>query len=172
MPEVKSVPPAAAADSPGLEHVRHSRSAAALAALALAAASAVIVFLPPAGRVAAPLHDAVWALLGQASFMLPLGLSFVGLVLIVSSARPSAALPCRRLVGVGLIVVSLLPSEDLLGSGAGGTGLIGGWLSSTLLDLLAGAGTLLALLVVLGLGIWLALDLRLPHARRPADAES
>jgi hypothetical protein len=170
MPEPTFIPsPAGSAST--IEPARQSRMPAALAALALGAAAAVIVFLPPEGRVAAPLHDGVCALLGHASFMLPLGLAFVGLMLLVMTLRPNVALPRRRLAGMGLIAVTSLPSEHLLDNGAEGTGLIGRWLSSTLLDLLAGPGTLLVLLMALGLGIWLAFDVRLPSARRPADAE-
>jgi DNA translocase FtsK/SpoIIIE-like protein len=153
------------------EHHSQTGGPGALAALVLAAVAAVIVFLPPEGRIAAPLHAAVWALLGQASFMLPVGLAFVGLVSIVNTLRPNVPLPRRRLAGMGLIAAGLLPIEHLLSNGGEGTGLVGRWLSSTLLELLAGPGTLLVLVAVLGLGIWLAFDLRLPRARKRADAE-
>jgi hypothetical protein len=167
MPE--SVASTLPAPTPG--QARQPRGGSALAWLVMAAVAATIVFLPPAGRIAGPIHDAVWALLGQASFMLPLGMAFVGLVLIVNRLRPNAALPRRRLAGMGLIAVSLLPIEHLLSNGSEGTGLVGRWLSTTLLDLLAVPATLVLLLALLGVGIWLAFDLRLPHAGRRADAE-
>jgi hypothetical protein len=168
MPE--SVASTLPASTPG--QASQARGGSALAWLVMAAVAATIVFLPPAGRIAAPLHDAIWAQLGEASFMLPLGLAFVGLVLIVHMLRPNAALPRRRLAGMGLIAVSLLPIEHLLSNGSEGTGLVGRWLSTTLIDLFAAPATLVLLLAVLGVGIWLAFDLRLPRAGRPADAQA
>jgi hypothetical protein len=137
-----------------------------MVALLLAAFSSVIIFLPPEGRIAVPLHDALGVLLGRATFMLPLALAFVGLVSIVSALRPNVALPRRRLVGVALIAIAIPPSEHLLGSGGDGTGLIGNWLSSSLLDLVGGPLTLLVLVSVLGLGTLLAFDLRLIRVMR------
>jgi hypothetical protein len=145
-------------------------------ALLLAAFSSVIVFLPPEGRIAVPLHDALVGLLGRATFMLPLALAFVGLVLIVSVLRPNVVLPRRRLVGVVLLAIGVPPSEHLLGSGGDGTGLIGNWLSSLLLELVGGPVTLLVLGCVLGLGTLLAFDVSLFRVARSlkhgtADAE-
>ena len=86
-------------------------SAARWLALLLAAFLAVIIFLPPEGRIAAPLHDGAGraARTGQPSCCRS-ALAFVGLLLVVRRAaarlaapaspdrrrRPARARPCRR----------------------------------------------------------------------------
>jgi hypothetical protein len=45
-------------------------------------------------------------------------------------------------------------------------------LSGSLLDLIGGAGTFLVLLVLLGVGVWLAFDLKLEVLLRRRDAKS
>jgi hypothetical protein len=141
------------------------RQAPPLIAFALAAFSAVMIFLPPEGRIGAPLHDGLALLLGRATFMLPLALVVAGVLLVVRELRPSMPLPRRRLAGVGLMALAVLPSEHLLANADDGTGLIGKWLSTWLLDLLGGPGTLVLLVAVLGLGALLAFDVKvLRHA--------
>jgi hypothetical protein len=144
----------------------------AAAALLLAAFCGVIVFLPPEGRISAPLHDAVDVLLGRASFMLPLALGFVGVMLIVRRLRPTARLPRRRLIGVALVAVGVLASEHLLANDREGTGLIGRWLTSWLVDLLGQPLTVVALVALLTLGTLLAFNVRLPRAARMPRAAS
>ncbi|MDQ6670459.1 MAG: DNA translocase FtsK 4TM domain-containing protein [Chloroflexota bacterium] len=131
-----------------------------MAALVLAAFFAVIIFLPPEGRIGAPLHDGLASLLGRASFMLPLALVLAGVLLVIRALRPSTPLPRRRLAGTALLALAVLPSEYLLGGGQS-SGLIGQLLSTSLLDLLGGPTTLVLLVVVLGLGVLLAFDVRL-----------
>jgi hypothetical protein len=141
-----------------------TRQGLPLAAFVLAAFFAVIIFLPPEGRIAVPLHDALAMLLGRATFMLPVGLLFAGIVLVVRTLRPSMPLPGHRFTGIGLIALAVLPSEHLLASGASdteSTGLIGRWLSTWLVDLLGGPGTLVVLVAALGLGVLLAFDVKL-----------
>jgi hypothetical protein len=140
----------------------HTNSAAA-GSLLLAAFLAVIIFLPGEGRVAAPLHDALSVLLGRAAFMLPLALAFVGVLLVVRRLRPGIALPRRRIAGVVLIALSVLPVEHLLGGEQAGSGAVGQWLSATLIDLFGAAAALLLLLVLLGFGILLAFNLKVPR---------
>jgi hypothetical protein len=137
-----------------------------VAALLLAAFLAVIVFLPPEGRIAVPLHQAFAALLGRATFMLPIGVAFVGVLLVACRIRPDVCLPRRRLAGVGAILLAVIPAEHLLGNNGDGTGLVGKWLSGSLLDLLGGAGTLLVLAALLGVGTFLAFDVRLTTLTR------
>jgi hypothetical protein len=138
----------------------------AVTALLSAAFAAVIVFLPPEGRIATPLHNAVWALLGRVTFMVPLGVAFVGVLLGIRRARPSVALPRRRLVGVGVMLLAILPMEQLLERSGDGTGLVGQWLSASLLDLLGGVATALLLIVLLGVGTCMAFNLSLITLRR------
>src|SRR5712691_10900174 len=88
-------------------------------ALIAAAVAAVVVYAPPEGRVLAPLHEAVATLLGQASFVLPVGLAFVGVLLAIRRVRPSVALPTRRLTGLALLAIAVLPAERLLGYSTG-----------------------------------------------------
>jgi hypothetical protein len=142
------------------------------ACLLLAAFCGVIVFLPPEGRISAPLHDAVDILLGRASFMLPLALAFVGVMLIVRQLRPTARLPRRRLIGVGLVAVGVLASEHLLANDREGTGLIGKWLTAWLVDLLGQPFTVVVLVALLILGTLLAFNVRLPRAARSPRATS
>jgi amino acid transporter len=144
----------------------------AAACLLLATFCGVIVFLPPEGRISAPLHDAVDVLLGRASFMLPLALGFVGVMLIVRRLRPMARLPRRRLIGVALVAVGVLASEHLLAKDREGTGLIGRWLTSWLVDLLGQPLTVVALVALLTLGTLLAFNVRLPRAARSPRATS
>ena len=79
----------------------------------LAAFCAVIVFLPPAGRVAGPLHELFGTLLGRATFMLPLALAVAGVLL-------SRRVESRRamLAGLGLLLpcLALLELAQLLRS--------------------------------------------------------
>ena len=133
-------------------------------ALMAAAVAFVVVFAPPEGRILAPLHEALAALLGQASFVLPLGLVFVGVLLAICRVRPSVALPTRRLTGLALLAIAVLPAERLLGYS---TGLIGDWLAGFLLDVLGPPLTVIVTLVVVAVGALLALALsfaREPHA--------
>jgi amino acid transporter len=143
-----------------------------VAAVLVAAFFAVIVFLPPEGRIAAPLHNAIRVLLGQAAFVLPLTVAFVGVLLAVRRARPTTRIPRRRLLGVAAILVAVLPIEHLFARGGEGTGLVGEWLSATLMELLGGPGTTLVLLVVLGTGISFAFDVRLRRVAKAPHAES
>ena len=156
--------------SPARDEDREIRQAPPLIAFALAAFFAVMIFLPPEGRLGAPLHDGLGLLLGRATFMVPLALVVAGVLFVVRALRPATPLPRRRLGGVGLIALAVLPSEHLLANADDGTGLIGRWLSSWLLDLLGGPGTLVLLVAVLGLGVLLAFDVRLFHLATPPDA--
>ncbi len=142
--------------------------------LLVAAFCAVIVFFPPEGRVAGPLHELFGLLLGRATFMLPLALAVVGIILIVHTSRPDVMLPRRRFAGVAVIALAVAASEQLIAQGRAGTGLIGEWLSASLLDLFGAPLTNILLVVLLGVGIFLAFDLKWPKAVvRPApDAES
>jgi hypothetical protein len=145
---------------------------AAAVCLLLAAFCGVIVFLPPDGRISAPLHDGLDVLLGRASFMLPLALAFVGVVLLVRQLRPAARLPRRRLVGVVLVAVDVVASEHLLANGRDGTGLIGQWLTRWLVDLFGPPLTVALLIGVIGVGAALAFNVRLPTAARSPRATS
>jgi hypothetical protein len=147
----------------------------AAASLLLAAFLAVIVFLPGEGRIAAPLHDALNVLLGRAAFMLPLALAFLGVLLVVRRFQPRVAFPRRRIGGVALIALTVLPFEHLLGGEQSGSGAIGRWLSSTLIELFGEAAALLLLLVLLGFGILLAFNVKVPRkhsVEAPSNAES
>ena len=128
--------------------------------------------MPPEGRIGVPLHDTLALLLGRATFILPLALVVAGVLLVVRAVRPSTRFPRHRLAGVGLLALALLPSEQLLGGPADdSTGLIGRWLSTWLLDQLGGPGTLVLLVMVLGLGTLLAFDVKLLRGRQ-TDAAS
>ena len=73
------------------------------------------------------------------------------------------------------IAVTVAASENLLANGRDGTGLVGEWLSASLLDLFGGPLTIVLLVVLLGAGIRLAFDVKWPKvpARPPSpDAES
>ncbi len=146
--------------------------------LLVAAFCAVIVFFPPEGRVAGPLHEFLGVLLGRATFMLPVGLVVAGIILILLDQRPDLKLPRRRLAGVGLIALAVAASENLIAKGHPdlGTGLVGEWLSASLLDLFGVPFTIVLLAVLLGSGVLLAFDLEWPtppvSRTTPTDAES
>jgi hypothetical protein len=81
------------------------------------------------------------------------------------------------LAGVGLIALAVAASENLIANGRAdiGTGLIGEWLSASLLDLFGVPFTIVLLAVLLGSGVVLAFGLKWPKppARPgPIDAES
>jgi hypothetical protein len=150
--------------------VRHNLGPACVL---LAAFLAVVVFLPPEGRIMAPLHEALLMLFGRATFMVPLGLAFVGGLLLITRVRPDVRVPGRRVAGVGLIAVVARASENLLANGTGGTGRVGEWLSGGLLDLLGGPITIMLLVSLLAAGTLLAFDVKWPKvAKQAPGAES
>ena len=108
-------------------------------------------------------------LLGQASFVLPLGLAFVGALLAIRRVRPSTALPTRRLTGLALLAIAVLPAERLLGYS---TGLIGDWLAGFLLDIFGRPLTAFVTLVVVAVGATLAMAVRFPRLPRHPHAAS
>jgi hypothetical protein len=129
----------------------------ATSTLVVAAVSAVIVFFPAEGSVLTPLHDAFDLLLGHLAFIVPLSLALAGTLGLALRSRPDLRLPRRRLAGLGLITLSLLPGDHLLGMS---TGVVGDWFTGFMLDLL---GEPLAALLVVGLvsaGIALTFDVR------------
>ena len=117
----------------------------AVVAVALAGLSAVVIFLPAQGFVATPLHDGLGALFGRLTFLLPLLLLLGGLVRLTH-----VAVPVGRLVGLGLLLVVVLASQYLLGSGD--AGLAARWLATLLLDALGGIATGAVLLTGLVVG--------------------
>jgi len=137
-----------------------------LTALFCAAVAAVVVFFPPEGQVLVPVHDGLSRLLGQITFVVPLGLALASTIGLVRHVRPGFALPKRRLVGLGVIAIALLPAEDLLGQS---TGLVGDWFTGFLTALLGGPVTLGLIVALVMLGSALAFNLkpsRLPIAAR------
>jgi uncharacterized membrane protein YwaF len=111
-------------------------------------------------------HAAVAALLGQASFLLPLGLVFVGVLLAIRRVRPSVALPTRRLTGLALLAIAVLVAERLLGYS---TGFIGDWLAGFLLDVLGPPLTVIVTLMVVAVGATLALAITFPKQPHAAS---
>jgi hypothetical protein len=127
----------------------------AMGTLVLAAVAAVIVFFPAEGRLMAPLHNALDGLLGHATFVLPLGLALAATIALARRARPDLRLSKRRLIGVGLLALALLPSEALLGAS---TGVIGEWLTAFLIDLVGGPLTIVLVVAVVSAGAFLTFD--------------
>jgi hypothetical protein len=134
--------------------------------LLLAALSGAILFLPPQGRIGAPLHDAITMFFGPATFVLPLALAFVGVLLIVRRVRPGTVLPARRLSGVFLVTIGVVAAEHLLG----GSSLLGAWLTTWLVDSIGPLPTVIIVVGLVAAGTWLAFDLRLPVRKSSADA--
>jgi hypothetical protein len=139
--------------------------------LLLAALSGAILFLPAQGRIGTPLHDAITMFLGPATFVLPLALAFVGVLLVVRRVRPGTVLPARRLSGVFLVTIGVIAAEHLLG----GTSLLGNWLTTWLVESVGPVPTVVLVIAVVASGTWLAFDLRLPiktkkqHVDAPAS---
>jgi hypothetical protein len=131
-----------------------------LVAFGLAALFGVVIFLPPEGVIGVPLHDALVALLGRAAFLLPLGLVVAGVLLLTKVVRPDFGVPYRRLVGIGLMTIAVLPIEHFFGGGQEGAGRVGEWLSASLVDLVGGPATAVVVVLVLAAGVMLAFDLR------------
>jgi hypothetical protein len=138
----------------------------AVSALFLAAVAAVVVFFPAEGRVLVPLHAGLDGLLGETAFVLPLGLTLAASLFLARHSRPTFKLPARRLIGLVVITIALLPAERLLGQS---TGLVGEWFTGFLLDLLGGPITVSLTLALVILGSALAFNLepsRIPIAAR------
>jgi hypothetical protein len=125
------------------------------AATFVAAVVAVVVFFPAEGHVLKPIHGALESLFGHAAFVLPLGLTFAGALALVRRARPNLPLPERRMVGLGLITVALLPADELLGQS---TGLLGEWFTGFLLELLGAPLTIAFVLALVAAGVALTFD--------------
>ena len=140
------------------------RDGLAVLGLGLAALCGVVLFLPADGRIARPLHDALGVLLGQAAFLLPVGLFVGGALLLVRSVRPDVALPRRRLLGLGLLTAGVLPAEDVLGPD--NAGLVGAWLRGVLLDWLGPPLTALALVGLVLAGVVLTFGIGRGHLAR------
>jgi hypothetical protein len=140
---------------------RRAETLAASAALAAAVLS-VVVFLPPEGRVLAPVHDVLEGLFGHITFAVPLGLALASALGFLRRARPNLPIPRRRLLGLGLITIALLPADHLLGQS---TGLVGEWFTGFLLELLGTPLTITFIAALMGAGLLLTFDLR--SWRRP-----
>ena len=90
---------------------------------------------------------------------MPVGLLIAGLLVLVHRFAPDVTLPRGRLLGLALLVLAALPAAQLLAPSVAGTGLVGGWLATSLLDWLGARVTTLMLLALIGLGALLALEL-------------
>jgi hypothetical protein len=133
--------------------------ALALSATFLTAIVVVLVFFPAEGRVLVPIHAALGALLGQATFVLPLGLTLLSLLALARRLRPDLQLPARRLTGLGVIAIALLPADHLFGQS---TGLVGDWFTGTLTNLVGGPLTIALTFGLVLLGSALAFNVRPP----------
>jgi hypothetical protein len=146
--------------------IERRTEAFALTALFLAAVASVVVFFPAEGRILAPVHQGLTALLGQTTFVVPLALAVAAALAFARRARPSLVLPYRRLAGLGAITFALFPAEHLLGQS---TGLVGKWFTGVLIGVLGGPFTVTFMLALVLLGAALTFNLkpsRLPFAAR------
>lgn len=143
---------------------RRAEAVGAMAGLA-AAVLVVVVFLPPEGFVLKPVHDVLDGLFGRTTFVVPIGLALLSGLAFVRRARPQAPIPRRRLVGLGLITIALLPADRLLGQS---TGVVGEWFTGFLLDLFGPIVAITLVVMLVMAGIALTFDLR--HWRRPVAA--
>ncbi len=128
-----------------------------MGALFLAAVVAVIAFFPAEGRVMVPLHNALDGLLGRATFVVPFGLALTGVIALARRARPDLRVPRRRLIGLGVLALAVLPSDRLLGAS---TGVIGEWLTAFLVDLVGGPLTVALVVAVVSAGAVLTFGVR------------
>jgi hypothetical protein len=138
---------------------RWLEEALATVAVLLGLLAAVAVFVPADGRLSLVLHDQAERALGHASFLVPVGLLIAGVLVLVHRFAPDVPLPRGRLVGLALLVLAALPAAQLLAPSVAGTGLVGAWLATSLLDWLGAPVTTLMLLALVGLGALLALEL-------------
>jgi hypothetical protein len=128
------------------------------AAIISAAVAAVVVFFPPEGRIEAPVHDALVALLGQDAFLVPIAFIIVGILCLFRISRPDVAVPWRRIGGVALLTLALFPGQKLLGAS---TGLVGDALASAFVGLIGTPLTVVLLLVLVGAGSALVFRVKL-----------
>ncbi|MBV9579873.1 MAG: hypothetical protein JO057_14885 [Chloroflexi bacterium] len=137
-----------------------------LTALFLAAVAAVLVFFPPEGQIFVPVHAALERLFGHAMFVLPLALALASGLAFARRARPNMTVPWRRLIGLGVITIGLLPAEHLLGQS---TGLVGEWFTGRLIEIVGVPLTVALTLAAVLLGSTLTFNLKpskLPLAAR------
>ena len=127
----------------------------AAAMLLLAAIAGVIAFFPPEGRLLTPLHEGLGQLLGDARFLVPLGLSLFGVLAIVRRVRPGVTVPRRRLFGLALLTLAVLAGDGLL---VQSSGLVGEWVTRTLKELIGTPLTVMLFVIVLAFGTGLALE--------------
>jgi hypothetical protein len=106
------------------------------------------------GQVLMPVHSFVQALFGGAAFLVPLLFALVGGLALVRRARPDLLFPSRRLGGLALVTVALLPAESLLGRS---TGLLGDWLASFLVASIGRPLAVVLLVLMLSAGALLGL---------------
>ncbi|MBV9356302.1 MAG: DNA translocase FtsK 4TM domain-containing protein [Chloroflexi bacterium] len=133
--------------------------ASATVAVLLGLLAAVAVFVPADGRLSLVLHDEAERLLGHGSFLVPATLLIAGVLVLVHRFAPDVTLPLRRLVGLALVVLAALPAMQMLSPSGAGTGLVGAWLATSLLDWLGAPVTTLMLLALIVLGGLLAVEL-------------
>jgi hypothetical protein len=125
------------------------RDGLAVVALGLAGLLAVVMFLPAEGWLATPLHVGLVALLGQTAFVLPIGLLLGSLVML----QRHTPVPRRKLIGLGLLALSVLPAEQFVAPNS--AGLIGEWLAGVILGAVGGIGAAFIVLPGLAAGTFL-----------------
>jgi type IV secretory pathway VirB2 component (pilin) len=140
------------------------RRAAGLGGTAALAAAVlvVVVFLPPEGLVLTPIHAVLDGLLGRATFVLPVAFVLLSALAFTRRARPQTPIPRRRLAGLVLITIALIPADRLLGQS---TGLVGEWFTGFLLDLFGPVVAVVLVIMLVIAGIALTFDLT--RWRRP-----
>ena len=127
--------------------------------LVLAALAAIVVFMPPEGRIGVPLHESITILLGPTAFALPMTLAFVGVLMTVQGVRPDTDLPRKRLIGVAFVGVGVIAAEHLLG----GASLVGRWLTGAVVEAFGAPVMVCLVSAAIVSGTWLAFDVHLPR---------
>ena len=83
--------------------------------------------------------------------------NLVGALALAHRSWPNEKLPTRRLVGLGLITLSLITFETLFGQW---TGLVGSWLTGFLQGVAGGPLTVVIAMLATAAGVILALDVK------------
>jgi hypothetical protein len=133
-----------------------ARDGLAVISIGLGLFVTALLLLPTDGRLATPVRDGLWQLLGRAALGLPVGMVLVGVLALYRSLVPSAALPTSRLLGLALLVAAVVPAQHFVELGA--SGVAGQAVGALLLDLLGGVGTALLLGLLLVIGALLTFD--------------
>jgi S-DNA-T family DNA segregation ATPase FtsK/SpoIIIE len=138
-----------------------------LVALALALVTFLSLLSSSHGTLTALWLEVLWQGLGWGIYAVPVGLAILGLWVITLTTTHPLTLPWTRLAGAAVLLVDgLALTQHLIeqpadAAASQGGGILGVWLSQTLSGALGWAGALVIMVLALGIGLTLLLEVSL-----------